>query len=151
MSARSAIRSLISSEPNQSWRFTILIRLMVGWVFLLAGLQKLINPTEMGEGRFAEIGIPAPEFFGPFVGFVEAIGGALLIIGLFVRLASVPLIFVMIFALGITKVPELWADGVVAALHAARLDVSMTLGLIYLLFAGSGAYSTDRALERRLV
>jgi putative oxidoreductase len=49
-------------------RATILIRLLVGGVFLAEGIQKFLFPAAFGVGRFVKIGIPAPQFFAPFVG-----------------------------------------------------------------------------------
>jgi len=54
----------------------VLIRLAVGLaVFFPEGLQKLQFPEILGAGRFAGIGIPWPEFFGPFVGVVNSRAG----------------------------------------------------------------------------
>jgi len=39
----------------------ILIRLLVGAVFLSEGIQKFLFPGELGVGRFIKIGIPMPE------------------------------------------------------------------------------------------
>jgi hypothetical protein len=73
--------------------WSILVRLLVGLVvFLPEGLQKLIFPDVLGPGRFARIGIPFPDVMGPFVGVVETVCGALIILGLFTRLAAIPLI-----------------------------------------------------------
>ena len=44
-------------------RATILIRLLVGAVFLSEGIQKFLFPAALGVGRFTKIGIPAPQFF----------------------------------------------------------------------------------------
>ena len=55
---------------------TILIRLVVGGVFLSEGIQKFLFPAALGVGRFVKIGIPAPEVMAPFVGVVEIVGGA---------------------------------------------------------------------------
>lgn len=60
-------RVLLTSAPGA----TILIRLAVGGVFLAEGIQKFLYPEELAAGRFAKIGIPAPEVLGPFVGAVE--------------------------------------------------------------------------------
>ena len=49
----------------------LLIRLIVGTVFLSEGIQKFLFPDSLGFGRFIKIGIPAPGFFTPFVGIVE--------------------------------------------------------------------------------
>lgn len=92
--------------------WTILIRLAVGLVvFFPEGIQKLIFPDILGAGRFAKIGIPYPEMMGPFVGMVELVCGALIILGLFTRLAAIPLIVTMIVALIATKLPILLEHG----------------------------------------
>lgn len=59
----------------------VLIRLLVGAVFVSEGVQKFVFSGELGVGRFEKIGIPAPDFFAPFVGVVETLGGALLLLG----------------------------------------------------------------------
>ena len=64
----------------------------MGAVFLSEGIQKFLFPAALGVGRFIKIGIPAPQFFAPFVGVVEIVCGTLLIVGLFTRLATIPLI-----------------------------------------------------------
>src|SRR5436309_1787626 len=88
--------------------WTILVRFLVGLVvFLPEGIQKLTFPDILGAGRFAKIGIPLPELMGPFVGFVETVCGFLIVIGLFTRLAAIPLIIIMIVALVSTKLPIL--------------------------------------------
>jgi uncharacterized membrane protein YphA (DoxX/SURF4 family) len=51
----------------------ILVRLLVGCVFLSEGLQKFLFPEELGAGRFESIGIPAPGLMGPVVGTVEVV------------------------------------------------------------------------------
>src|ERR1035441_125972 len=73
-------------------RATILIRLLVGWVFLSEGIQKFLFPAALGVGRFIKIGIPAPQFSAPFVGVVELVCGSLLTLGLLTRLAALPLL-----------------------------------------------------------
>ena len=77
--------------------WTILVRLLVGLVvFFPEGLQKLIFPDLLGAGRFARIGIPFPDLMGPFVGIAETVCGAFIIVGLFTRLAAIPLIIIML-------------------------------------------------------
>src|SRR5689334_24816841 len=85
----------------------ILIRLVVGGVFLSEGIQKFLFPADLAAGRFAKIGIPAPEIMGPFVGGVELVCGTLIIIGLLTRLAAIPLIVDMLVAIITTKIPIL--------------------------------------------
>jgi putative oxidoreductase len=125
-------------------RATILIRLLVGGVFLAEGIQKFLFPAALGVGRFIKIGIPAPQFFAPFVGVVEILCGALLIVGLFTRLATIPLIIDISVAIVTTKIPMLSRAGFWATVHEARTDYCMLLGLVFLLLVGSGPFSIDQ-------
>ena len=128
---------------------TVLIRLMVGWVFMSEGIQKFLFPAALGVGRFAKIGIPAPEFFGPFVGVVEIVCGGLVIVGLLTRIASIPLLINIFVAITTTKVPMLSKAGFWGTMHEARTDFCMSLGLIFLLIVGSGTLSFDDRLSRQ--
>lgn len=127
----------------------VLIRILVGWVFLSEGIQKFLFPAALGIGRFAKIGIPAPQVMAPFVGVVEVVCGVLVLLGLFTRLATVPLLIDILVALTSTKIALLGKNGIWATLHEARTDVSMLLGLIFLLIAGGGAFSIDAKLNSR--
>lgn len=141
---------------SRSWLFdervlapVILIRLMMGWVFMSEGIQKFLFPDALGVGRFIRIGIPAPQFFAPFVGLVEIVCGALLIVGLLTRLASIPLLINILVAIATTKIPMLSKAGFWGMMHEARTDFCMLLGLIFLLIVGSGTLSFDERLSRR--
>jgi putative oxidoreductase len=153
-------RTILLQTRAPGW--SILIRLVVGLVvFLPEGIQKLAFPNILGAGRFANIGIPYPEIIGPFVGAVETICGALIILGLLTRLAAIPLIVIMLVAIVSTKVPillghDFWIFHVAklprygfwSMLHEARDDFGMLLGSLYLLIAGGGAWSIDALLSR---
>lgn len=128
---------------------TLLIRLMVGGVFLSEGIQKFLFPEALGVGRFIKIGIPAPHFFAPFVGYVEIVCGALLIVGLLTRLAAVPLLIDITVAILTTKIPILTKSGLWPALHEARTDYCMWLGSLFILLVGAGSLSVDARLSRR--
>jgi len=121
----------------------VLIRLLVGMVFLSEGIQKFLFPEALGVGRFVKIGIPAPGFFAPSVGVVEIACGLLVVIGLMTRLATVPLLIGILVAIATTKIPMLAQNGFWATAHEARTDYSMLLGLIFLLIVGGGPWSLD--------
>jgi putative oxidoreductase len=127
----------------------LLIRLMVGGVFLSEGVQKFLFPEALGVGRFIKIGIPSPQFFAPFVGYVEIICGALLLVGLLTRLAAVPLLIDISVAILTTKIPMLTKSGIWPALHEARTDYCMWLGLLFILLVGAGPWSVDERLSRK--
>jgi putative oxidoreductase len=127
---------------------TLLIRLMVGWVFLSEGIQKFLFPEALGVGRFIKIGIPSPHFSAPFVGGVEIICGALLMLGLLTRMAAIPLLIDITVAILTTKIPMLAKSGFWAAMHEARTDYCMCLGSLFILLVGAGSISLDARLSR---
>jgi uncharacterized membrane protein YphA (DoxX/SURF4 family) len=148
--------STLLETKTPGW--TILIRLQVGLiVFFPEGIQKLIFPDILGAGRFVRIGIPFPDLMGTFVGIVETVCGLLIILGLLTRLASIPLIIIMIVALVSTKLPilvghDVWIfhlaqdikrAGFWSMMHEARADLTMLLGCLYLLIVGAGRWSFD--------
>lgn len=126
---------------------SIIIRLMVGSVFLSEGIQKFLFADTLGAGRFAKIGLPNADLLGPFVGTLEIVCGALVLVGLFTRLAALPLFIIISVALITTKVPMLSTEGLWAALHASRTDWAMFLGTIFLIIKGGGRWSADRRMS----
>jgi uncharacterized membrane protein YphA (DoxX/SURF4 family) len=141
---------------------TLLVRLIVGPVFLSEGIQKFLYPDENGIGRFVKIGIPSPEITAPFVGVVEIVCGALIIVGLLTRVASIPLIINMIVAIVSTKIPILLGTGFWGfslrnvsyfgfwgMAHEMRTDWSMLLGSLFLLIVGAGSISIDSLISNK--
>ena len=141
--------SLVDLLETRAPRSVVLIRLLVGAVFLSEGIQKFLFPAEVGAGRFARIGLPAPEVLAPLVGTFEIACGAAVLLGVLTRLAAVPLIAIMLVAIATTKVPILTSKGPWAMAHEARTDWSMLLGSAYLLVVGGGAWSVDARLARK--
>jgi putative oxidoreductase len=127
----------------------VLVRAMVGAIFVSEGLQKFLFPDALGVGRFTQIGIPFPAVMAPFVGTVEIGCGVLVLVGLLTRLAVVPLLAVMGVAIATTKIPILLKSGFWSMAHEARTDYAMVLGALFLLLVGSGAWSLDAWLSAR--
>lgn len=134
------------------------IRFYVGAVFLCEGILKFLRPASLGTGRFATAGIPAPGSFAALDGVLEIGCGVLILVGLFTRLAAVPMVVDMIGALVITKLPILWGhaplfkgeSGWWDFAHEARLDVAQLCGSVFLLLVGAGRYSLDTRLDLAL-
>ncbi|HKG47564.1 MAG TPA: DoxX family protein [Pyrinomonadaceae bacterium] len=150
-------RTMATSAPAA----VILIRLLVGGVFLAEGIQKFLFSAEVGPGRFAKIGIPNPEVMGNLVGVIEIVCGSLILLGLLTRLAAIPLIIDMLVAILSTKIPILLGHGFWGfslrnlpyygfwgMVHEARTDFSMLLGSLFLLIVGAGALSLDARLAK---
>jgi putative oxidoreductase len=124
----------------------ILVRVIVGVVFLTEGILKFLRPGELGVGRFAHIGLPYPHLLAPFVGAVEIAGGAALIFNFFAGDAALLLLAVILTAIFTTKVPILTGHhlgpfgppkldryGILTFIHEARTDLAMLFGLIAIL------------------
>jgi len=138
--------AVIAAPPRRAAWGLLLLRILVGWVFLSEGIQKFLYPAALGAGRFQKIGIVAPQFTGPFVGVVEIVCGGLLMAGLFTLMAVVPLLIDIAVAIATTKIPMLFKQGFWAAMHEGRTDFCMLLGLIAIALLGAGSLSLD---ERR--
>ncbi|MCH8494469.1 MAG: DoxX family protein [Balneolales bacterium] len=141
---------------------TILIRFLVGVVFVSEGIQKFLYPEIRGAGRFESIGIPFPELNGVLVGGLEIVCGLLILAGFLTRFAAIPLIVIMLVAMFTTKLPillgtgfwgfslrELHHYGFLSMLHESRNDLSMLIGSIFLLIKGGGLWSVDLRLMKK--
>jgi putative oxidoreductase len=142
---------LLLNKLEGDLRAIVLVRILVGWVFVSEGIQKFLFPDALGVGRFIKIGIPWPEFMAPFVGVVEIVCGSLLLLGLLTLWAAIPLTINMAVAIITTKIPVLWgtsailpnAHGFWGFAHEVRVDFCMFLGSIFLLWVGPGPWSLD--------
>ena len=124
-----------------SWAGPLIMRIVAGYTFMLAGWGKLNNLPLMIE-NFAGWGIPFPTILTPFVSAVECFGGAMLILGLFTRIPAAMLAVVMVVAIISAK----WGD--VDSLQALLgfEEATYFAGFMWLAIAGPGAASMDRLL-----
>ena len=150
----------ILSTSNE--RTTIIVRIMVGAVFLSEGIQKFLYPAMRGAGRFEGMGFPNPEFIGPFVGVFEILCGISLLIGLLTRPAAIAMLINMTVAIVVTKIPIAFAEsfgpfvlrelrtyGFWSMAHEMRTDFAMWLGCLFLLIRGGDRWSIDLLLTSK--
>ena len=133
---------------TDSSKTTILIRVLIGAVFLSEGIQKFLFPDIVGAGRFEKIGFNNPEFWAQFTGSFEILCGSLILLGFLTRLAAIPLLIIMIVAFITTKYPILIDKGFWTMAHEYRTDFAMTICSIFLVIKGSGNWSLDRKLRK---
>lgn len=144
-----ALLNLLINIPERlsayfTWLPPLFARIVVGWVFMWSGWEKLHNLPKMIE-NFAEWGIPLPQIMTPFVSGVEFFGGLFLLLGLFTRVAAVPLVVVMIVATISAKWSQV--DSLETLLGFEELSYMALFG--WLAVAGPGPISLDYILGRR--
>jgi uncharacterized membrane protein YphA (DoxX/SURF4 family) len=121
----------------------IFIRIITGLIFISEGIQKYLIISMLGPSYFKEIGFGHPMFWAYFTGAFEISCGILILIGLLTRLASIPLLIIMITAFITTKLPLLADKGFLTFAHEYRIDFALTLLLILLIIYGGGKWSAD--------
>lgn len=113
-----------------------LLRLAVGVAFLFHGAMKL-SALDQWQKNFVHMGFPG--YVAYIIGPLEAVGGALLVLGLFTRVAGLLLAGDLLVALVKVVLPHtpLW--------NVARYEVEMLLSAVAFLFFcyGAGPVSLD--------
>jgi putative oxidoreductase len=123
------------------WAGPLIMRLVVGYVFMLTGWGKLTNLPQVTQ-NFIEWGIPFPNILTPFVSGVECFGGALLILGLFTRIPAAMLAVVMLVAIKSAK----WGDVDSLETLLGFEEATYFAAFLWLAIAGPGAASLDRLI-----
>jgi putative oxidoreductase len=131
---------------NLGWLPPLLVRIVLGVVFIQSGWGKLHNlagTTENFEGWH----IPFPHFNAVLASATEFGGGLLILLGLGTRLAALPLTFVMGIAIVTAKWPGLedWTDffGWDETAYAAMF--------LWLAVAGAGIASIDHFIAKKFL
>jgi putative oxidoreductase len=150
----------LMNPPSDGPASTLILRLMAGGVFLWEGIMKFVFVSQ-GVGRFTKLGIPFPHFSADFVGYLEIVGGLLLLSGLMTRLIAIPFIIEMIVAILSTKIsmflgtsplplpPSPPQTGIWAVLHEVRSEYAQLMTTAFLLVNGPGKWSLDALLQRK--
>lgn len=125
------------------WAGPLIMRLVVGYVFMLTGWAKLNNLPQMIQ-NFSDWGIPFPSLMTPFVSGVECFGGTMLILGLFTRIPAAILSVVMLVAIKVAKWENVDSLETLLGFEEATYFASF----LWLAIAGPGAASIDRLLQR---
>src|SRR5881397_2161309 len=137
----------------------LFLRIMAGGVFLWEGILKFVYVNQ-GVGRFTKLGMPFPHLTANFIGYLEIVGGLLLLSGLLTRLIAIPFIIEMIVAVLSTKIslflgtsprplpPAPPTVGIWAVLHEVRSEWAQLIVCAFLLRAGAGPLSLDALLAK---
>jgi len=112
-----------------------MIRLYLFYVLWFAGINK-IDSFDKFSGYLGTLEVPFPDIFTWLVIITEAGGAALILIGLFVRWSSIPLLVVMFFAGYLVH----WQNGWPHEANGIEFAAIYSLMLLTLLCFGGGKY-----------
>jgi putative oxidoreductase len=124
------------------------LRFYWGLSFAQTGWGKLMN-LERTAGFFADLGIPAPKLNAIMAGSIECFGGALLLVGLFSRVVSVPLSITMIVAYITADREALQAIFSDTEKFVTAAPFLFLLASVIVLAFGPGKLSLDHLLAQR--
>ncbi len=144
-SVRSVCHSLSQLARSLDWLAPLLIRLFFGYFWLETGWAKLHNLDFFTE-RFVGWGIPFPAFSAALSSATDFIGGLLLMLGLFTRLAVIPMIINMVVAIAVVVIKNVGSFE-----EFVELDEFLYILIFFwFLIAGPGRVSLDTFIARRL-
>ena len=138
-------RLILRVSGSLRWLPPTVARLTLGWIFLQSGWGKLHDLPKV-IGYFTQLGVPAPQIQAPFSASMEFLCGVLMLLGLCTRLASLPLIGIMIVAIGTARRPELHElSDLFGFIEYLYIVLCLWLGAY-----GAGPISLDAVFARRL-
>lgn len=121
-----------------------LIRIVLAYGFWGTGTKKYEHFTDI-IGWFASLGIPFPTINAYLATATELAGVVLLTLGLFTRIISIPLIFVMLVAIFTVHITH----GFEAGNNGFEIPLYYILLLLTLLTFGGGKFSLDYLIKRK--
>ncbi|MGD2074114.1 MAG: DoxX family protein [Gammaproteobacteria bacterium] len=118
----------------------LILRLTVGVLLLLHGVNKVINPGTVGfiGGKLADAGLPSAIAYGVYLG--EVVAPLMMVLGVFSRVGGLMALVSMLFAIGLMHTGELFA----LTEHggwALELQGFYLFGALAIVFLGSGKYA----------
>lgn len=123
----------------------LILRVFVGVIFLIHGIQKWINLEPMTV-FFGQIGLNA--FWLYVVAVVETLGGVLLILGLFTRYAAILLSVVMVSAIVLFKW-KIGGETWLGKFAAAEIDLALLGANLAMIFTGAGSLALWRVCKHK--
>ena len=121
------------------------LRLYLFYTFWSAGTDKLNTFDQFAEW-LGSLGLIFPDIFSWVVIVTEIVGACLLLIGLFVRWATIPLLIVMVNSILLVH----WQNGWALESNGIEMAVTYSIMLVILLLSGGGKYfSLDYWISRK--
>ena len=134
------------------------VRLIVGFGFLEHGFAKLARGPDAFANILQAMGVPGPHFMAWATILVEILGGLAVILGAFVKLASLPMAAVLLVAMFTVHLPYGFSSIKLQAVTAAgpqfgppgyEVDLLYLACLATLVLGGSGPLAIDGLIRKR--
>lgn len=159
-----------SSERRYSSRFTFLdrasvtrwapipLRLIVGYGFMQHGFAKLSRGPDAFAIVLHAIGVPAPHLMAWLTTLIEIFGGAAVLLGVLIPIASLPMAAVLLVAIFTVHLPYGFSSIKLMSVTAGRAQFGppgYECNLLYLaclaalVVGGSGPMAIDGYLRRK--
>jgi putative oxidoreductase len=127
----------------------LLVRIVLGVMFIQSGYGKLFGGHEKVTGFFMELGIPLPGLNAWLVAGTEFFGGIGLLAGLGTRIFALMLSFTMLIATLTAKLPDLRKEGTFSITDLFFVpEVLAMLLLVWMVFSGPGKLSLDKLVAK---
>ncbi len=136
------VNQLLSKLDRASSIAPLVLRVTLGTLLLLNGLDKFSAGIAAVTDAFTSMGVPLPSVTAPLAAVLEVAIGIGLIAGFATRLSGV--VMTGFFAVAIATVK---AEG--GILGSADIDLLYTAGLVALVFLGPGALAIDNIIAKR--
>ena len=133
------------------------LRLIVGFGFMQHGIAKLARGADNFVGIVHALHVPMPFMMAWATILVEVLGGAAVLAGLFIPLASIPMAIVLLVAIFTVHLPNGFSSIKLLSYDAAgahfgqpgyETDLLYIAGIVALCIMGTGPLSVDRYLRR---
>lgn len=132
------------STDLRGWGLTVL-RVVIGIVFIMHGIQKLGGGVAGTAGFFGSLGIPLPQVMAIIVIALELLGGIALVLGLGTRYVAPLLAVTMLVATFTVHLP----NGFYAQNGGYEFTLTLLAATVALALAGSGEAALDTMFNRR--
>ncbi|MCB0322792.1 MAG: DoxX family protein [Bdellovibrionales bacterium] len=124
----------------------LFFRLTLAHGFYEPAMNKVKHFDNIVEWFRTGLGLPFPEINALLATATEVAGVCLLLLGLGIRFISIPLMVVMLVAIGTVH----WSNGFPAGKNGFEIPLYYLLMLFSLLVSGAGRFSIDAVIARKM-
>ncbi len=144
MCIKEKVQRLLDSSKDIS---LLLIRLVLAYGFYEPAINKWSNISAVAQWFGDDLGLPFPTLNAYMAASTEALGVALLVLGLGVRFISIPLMVIMVVAITTVHL----SNGFSAGENGYEIPLYYLLMLFVLVAHGGGKYGIDMIFSKKSI